>query len=164
MQAAAPASIAFAVRPRWRRVPAMVEKSELSRNTPDWWSQFFAPVRQFGERVAEFFAPSSEAAATPEAYEVSIELPGVSDADIHAEIRDGRLTISGEKKASREEKGKDFYFSERVYGSFRRTFRLPDDADTDRIQAVHKDGVLTVTIPKRVPTAPEAKKIRIERP
>ena len=71
----------------------MVEKSELSRNVPDWWSQMFAPVRQFGERIAEFFAPSSEAAATEDAYEITVELPGVSDADIHAEVRapDGRV-------------------------------------------------------------------------
>ena len=139
----------------------MVEKSELSRNVPDWWSQMFAPVRQFGERIAEFFAPSSEAAATEDAYEITVELPGVSDADIHAEVRDGRLTITGEKRADREEKGKDYYFSERVYGSFRRTFRLPDDADADKIQATHKDGVLSLRIPKQKPRSPEGKRIKI---
>lgn len=139
----------------------MVEKSELSRNVPDWWSQMFSPVRQFGERIAEFFAPNSEAAATDDTYEITLELPGVSDAEIHAEVRDGRLTVTGEKRADREETGKDYYFSERVYGSFRRTFRLPDDADSDKIQASHKNGVLTLRIPKQTPRSPEGKRINI---
>ncbi len=139
----------------------MVEKSDVTPNPSDWWSQFYAPVRQFGERVAEFFSPSSEAATTDENYEITVELPGVGEEDIAVEVHDGRLTVSGEKRAAKEEKGKNYYFSERVYGSFSRAFRLPEDADTDNITANHKDGVLTVTIRKLAPATVEPKKIKV---
>ena len=141
----------------------MVEKSEVAPSRADWWSSVFDPMRRLGERVAEFFAPSSEAATTDDAYEISVELPGVSDEDIHVELHDGRLTISGEKKSSREESGKNFYFSERVYGRFSRSFRLPADANPEGIHAEHKDGVLTIRVAKVVPKAPDVKKIAVKR-
>ena len=106
----------------------MITKSDVTSVVPDWWSHYYAPVRHFGERVAEFFSPSSEAATTENSYEINIELPGVSETDISVEVHDSRLTVTGEKRSKQEEKGKNFYFSERVYGSFRRTFQLPDDA------------------------------------
>lgn len=141
----------------------MVEKSEVGPMTPDWWSQYFNPVRHFGERVAEFFAPSSEAAATEAAYEIAMELPGVADADINVEVEDGRLTVTGEKRAERTEEGKSYYFSERSYGKFRRAFRLPEDADGDGITATHLDGVLTVSVPKRKPSKAKPKSIKVRK-
>ncbi len=139
----------------------MITKSDLTPAFPDWWSHFNAPVRQFGERVAEFFSPSSEAATTEYSYEINIELPGVSEDDISVEIHDDRLTVTGEKRSKHEEEGKNFYFSERVYGSFRRTFQLPADANADKILATQKDGVLTIKIAKSAPTTPKPKKIKI---
>ncbi len=141
----------------------MVEKSDLTPAIPDWWSQFYTPVRQFGERVAEFFSPSSEAASTPDDYEISVELPGVSDDDISVEVHDGRLTIAGEKRSSQEKKGKNFYFSERTYGSFHRAFRLPEDADCEKVLASHKDGVLTVKVARLATSAPKPKKVEVVR-
>ncbi len=139
----------------------MVEKSELTASAPDWWSQFYGPIRHFGERVAEFFSPSSEAAATADSYEISVELPGVGEKDISVEVHDGRLTVKGEKSSSEEKKGKNFYFSERVYGKFQRVFRLPVDADTENVSASHKDGVLTVNIAKLATSTPTPTKIEI---
>ena len=141
----------------------MVEKSDLSSTPNDWWSNFYRPVQQFGHQVAEFFSPSSDAAVSDDCYEINLELPGVSDDDISIEAHDNRLTVTGEKKSSHEETGKNFYFSERVYGSFRRTFRLPVDADDDRITATHKDGVLTIRVAKTQPEKPSSKKIAINR-
>ena len=141
----------------------MVEKSDLTSTVPDWWSHIYGPVRQFGERVAEFFSPSSEAATTAEHYEISLELPGVSDSDISIEIHDGRLNVTGEKRSTHKEEGKDYYFSERVYGAFRRSFRLPSDADPDNVSATNKDGVLTINVAKLTPKSPAPKKVRITR-
>jgi len=141
----------------------MVTKSDLMRTGPDWWSQFYNPVHRFGERVAEFFSPCSDAATTDNNYEISIELPGVSEDEISVEVHDGRLTVTGEKRSEHEEKGKNFYFSERSYGSFRRSFQLPDNADADKVLATHKDGVLTIKIAKSAPDAPEPKKIKVGR-
>lgn len=141
----------------------MVEKSDLVPSAPDWFWNAFAPLRRAGERVAEFFAPNSEAATTEDAYEISVELPGVADEDIHVEVHQGVLSVSGEKKSSREESGKNFYFSERTYGRFSRSFKFPADADPDRVHAEHKDGVLTVRIAKTVPGTPDVRKIAIAR-
>jgi len=141
----------------------MVEKSELAASPNEWWSQFYRPLQQFGERVAEFFAPSSEAASADDYYEISVELPGVGEDDISVEIHNRRLTVSGEKKATHEEKGKNFYFSERVYGSFKRTFQLPADADQDKVMATHKDGVLTIKVAKDKPDTAKPKKVEITR-
>ena len=140
----------------------MVQKSEIIPNQPHWWSQIQTPIRQFGERVAEFFSPSAEAATTKEAYEVSVELPGVDENDIAVEVHGDQLTITGEKRSRREETGKDFYFSERAFGRFRRAFRLPADADADNVSAAHKDGVLTVKIPKLTEPANQARRIAIK--
>lgn len=139
----------------------MVRSTDLSSHPHDWWSHFINPVRQFGERVAEFFSPSAEAAATTESYEIALELPGISEDEIHLEIHGDRLAVSGEKRAQREESGRNYYFSERVYGRFRRTFRVPEDANLDKARAVHKDGVLTITIPKLASKPSEGRRIPI---
>ncbi len=137
----------------------MVEKTEQLQGA--WWPEFFQPLRNVGERIAGFFAPSADAATTGEHYEINVELPGVAAADVDVEIHDGVLTVKGEKRTEREEKGKTYFFSERAYGSFRRTFRLPPDIRADDITADFKDGVLTLRVPKAGPQKEAAKKIEI---
>ncbi len=139
----------------------MVEKSELAETSNDWWSHVYGPMKQFGQRVADFFQPSSEAAVTKDFYEISVELPGVSEDQITLEVHDQRLTITGEKQSSHQEAGKNFYFSERTYGNFRREFRLPVDADSTNILATHKNGVLEIKVAKSSPHTSVAKKISI---
>lgn len=140
----------------------MVQKSEIALTHPNWWTQIYGPMRQLGERVAEFLSPSSEAATTRDAYEVNIELPGVSEDDITVEVHGDQLAVTGEKRSAHEEHGKDFYFSERAFGKFRRTFTLPADADAEKISASHKDGVLAVTIPKLASPAARARRISVK--
>ncbi len=139
----------------------MVEKSDFSSAVPSWFNQMYEPMRRVGEKVAEFFSPSSEAATTDACYEVSVELPGVSDDDIRVELHDGRLSVTGEKRSERQEEDKSYFFSERIYGKFQRVFRLPADADETKVSASHKDGVLTVKIAKAAPQAKGAKSIPI---
>ena len=91
-----------------------------------------------------------------------MELPGVSADDIDVLLNDHVLTIKGKKKAQHEEKTKSYYFSERSYGAFQRSFRLPGDADTDRIGADFTNGVLKLSLPKTGPAAKSEKKIRIQ--
>jgi len=77
-------------------------------------------------------------------------------------LSNGTLTISGEKKDERENKEKDYYFSERRYGSFKRAFRLPEGVDTDKIEASFDKGVLTVRLPKTTEARKAEKKIEIK--
>ncbi len=141
----------------------MVEKTGLSPTSHDWWSHLYGPMKQFGQSVAEFFQPNSEAAMTDAFYEISVELPGVSEDAITLEVHDNRLTVTGEKESRHEEKGKSFYFSERTYGRFRRDFRLPADADANNINATHKDGLLEIRVGKTPAENKSGKKIKISR-
>lgn len=123
----------------------MVEKSHAA----GFWPSLYEPFRNVGNRLADWIAPASEAAAAEDAYRIALELPGVAEDDIHLTLDDGVLTVKGEKRSSREESGETWYFSERQYGSFSRSFRLPPDADPGKVTADLADGVLTVSIRKK---------------
>ncbi len=124
----------------------MVEKS----HTAGWLPGMFEPWSSLRNRIADWFAPASEASTTDEAYEIDLELPGVAPDDIHVSVEGNNLVVKGEKQSERTGEGRSYYFTEREYGSFQRTFRLPADADTDKISADTKNGVLTVRIAKLV--------------
>ena len=123
----------------------MGEKS----SSGNFWPSLYEPFRTMGTRLADWLSPASEASQTSDSYRIAMELPGVAEADITATVEDGLLLVRGEKKSEREEKGDTWYFSERQFGSFSRSFRLPSDADTAKVKAEMKDGVLTVTVPKK---------------
>jgi HSP20 family protein len=119
-------------------------------------------LKSFGKKIADWFAPHSEASAAEDSYDISLELPGVSADDIDVSVHEGHLTIKGEKRAEREEKGRTYFFSEREYGAFERSFRLPTDAQSSKITAEFKDGVLTVKVPKTEPPADRIKRIKVQ--
>ncbi len=108
------------------------------------------------------FAPRVDTAETDAAYEVTAELPGVNEKDIKVSLEDNVLSISGEKKAEREERKKDYVMSERSYGSFKRAFTLPDNVDAEKIAAKFEKGVLKVTLPKTTPTPSKQREIPIK--
>jgi HSP20 family protein len=140
--------------------PDMVEKTEHS----GLWPSLYDPFRSMGARLADWLSPAAEASGGETAYDISMELPGVTDEDIDLSVEDGVVTIRGEKKTQSERKGDTWYFSERQYGAFRRSFRLPADADSSKASAKMKDGVLHVTVPKLSPKeASAARKISISK-
>jgi len=134
-----------------------------STNPFSGWPGLYEPFRTAAAKVADWFAPAAEASHDANSYEVVMELPGVAEKDIDVSVHEGVLTIKGEKRSEREEKGKAFYFSERSYGAFQRSFRLPEDAEENGIGAHVEDGVLRVTVPRARPKASEAKKIAVKK-
>jgi HSP20 family protein len=136
----------------------MVEKS----HTAGWLPSLYEPFRGIGEKIADWFAPRSEASAGEGTYDITMELPGVSSENIDVSVHDGSLTIKGEKRFEREEKGRTYFFSEREYGAFERSFRLPADAQADDITADFKNGVLTVKVPKVGPPPDRSKRIKVQ--
>lgn len=94
------------------------------------------------------WAPSVDISETDAAYLVRAEIPGVKKEDVEVTIQDGMLTIQGERKQETEEKGKKFHRVERCYGSFMRSFQMPDDADAEKVTAEFKDGMLNITLTK----------------
>jgi HSP20 family protein len=107
--------------------------------------------------------PAVDVADTPKGYEITAELPGLDEKNIEVKVADGTLTIKGEKKDEREEKKKDYYLSERHYGSFQRSFAVPEGVDAEKIEANFKNGVLTVTLPKTPEAQSKEKKIEIKK-
>ncbi|OSQ52080.1 Hsp20/alpha crystallin family protein [Marivita geojedonensis] len=137
----------------------MVETNQTS----GFWPSLYAPLRGVGSRIADWLSPASDASSDEDAYRISMELPGVSETDINVTAEAGTLVVSGEKSSEREDKGDTWYFSERQYGSFRRSFRLPADADDGGIVAHMKDGVLEISVPRKKPDTGSAKSIPVRK-
>jgi HSP20 family protein len=131
--------------------------------TAGFWPNLYEPLRNIGQRVADWFAPRSEASAMQDYYEINVELPGVKPDDVEVSVHENSLMVRGERKFERREEGRTFFFSEIEYGSFQRTFRLPADADSDKIDAAFTDGVLNLRIAKASPSKPAGKKISVRR-
>jgi HSP20 family protein len=108
-------------------------------------------------------APAVDIVDKGNAYEITAELPGMDESNIDVKFADGTLTIKGEKRDEREEKKKEYCLSERRYGSFQRSFGVPDGVDADKIEANFKNGVLTVTLPKTPQAQRSEKKIAIKK-
>ena len=107
------------------------------------------------------WAPSVDISETDSEYLIKGEIPGVKKEDVKVTIQDGMLTIQGERKQEKEEKGKKFHRIERSYGSFVRSFRVPDDADENSVKAEFKDGMLNVTLAKSAKAKPKAIEVSV---
>ena len=137
----------------------MVEKS----HTAGWLPNLYDPLRTIGHRVADWFAPRSDASAMEDGYEINVELPGVKADNVDVALDGNSLTVRGEKVSEKEESGRTYFFSEREYGAFQRTFRLPADADHENIKAEFDDGLLRLNIARKKPQKPEEKKIEVRK-
>lgn len=114
------------------------------------------------ERRAPGILPCVDLVANPDAYSLSMEVPGVDAENITLEVREENLVISGEKGCPHAE-GATRIAGERVFGEFRRMWELPEDADVDAISAASKNGVLTVTVPRKAAPEPQHRTIEIAR-
>jgi len=116
----------------------------------------------FGEWEMPFWGgrrwPALDVGETENEFVVKAEVPGCKADDIDISVHGNTLTISGEKKKEEEKKEKGYYHTERSYGSFRRNLVLSSDIDPDKIEAVCKDGVLSITLPK----SEKAKAIKVK--
>ena len=106
-------------------------------------------------------APRVDVAKTEEGYQIEAELPGLDEKDVSVTLSDDVLTIKGEKKAEREEKKKDYYLSERSYGTMQRSFQLPEGVDADKITAKFEKGVLSIALPKSKEAKAKERKIAV---
>ena len=140
----------------------------LVRFTPrsynPWFGGFFqmptaTPSKQgSGSRSGTSFYPSVDIAEDGKKIVLKTDLPGVEEKDIKLTVDDGTLTLSGERKFEKETTEENFHRVERRFGSFTRSFALPETVDTDKISASYKKGVLEVTLPK---TESKEKKVKV---
>jgi HSP20 family protein len=143
--------------------------SRGSRPLQDLWSlpeefeRLFWGLSRASEEEGETaeWAPKVDVYEDSEALRIHAELPGVKKDDVKISVRDGMLTLRGERKFENEDKKENYYRLERSYGSFLRSFTLPNTVDADKIHAAMKDGVLELTIPKKPEAKPKEIKVEV---
>jgi HSP20 family protein len=164
-------------------VPVEVKKAAPAEaSVPDVWRSFRGEMDRLFDRFGfpsfrrmldmepgwrpassfSFSAPAIDMSEDDKAYKISAELPGLDAKDVDLSISGGTLILKGEKRQEKEEKEKNYYFSERAYGSFQRAFDLPASVDRDKIAADFSKGVLTITLPKTPDAQKQQKKIDVK--
>jgi HSP20 family protein len=130
----------------------------------DFWRRPFRSLAGFEKSLAKklIASPAVDVSESDKAYEITAELPGLDEKNIEVSVANGGLTIKGEKNEEKEQTQKDYYVSERSYGSFERHFGLPEGVDPDKIEASFKNGVLKVTLPKTAEAQKPAKQIQVK--
>lgn len=128
---------------------------------PSFGRWFDAPPALHFDNSFSMPAPAMDVSEDKDAYRLTAELPGMSESDIEVAVAASTLTLKGEKKQETEQKDKNYYMSERSYGSFERSFALPDGIDAEHIGAEFAKGVLTITLPKKAEAKAEPKKVEV---
>ncbi|MDA9506473.1 molecular chaperone Hsp20 [Bradyrhizobium sp. CCBAU 11386] len=149
----------------WRPFQAL--RNEIDQIFDDFGNGFWnRPFRSLARLDRDFSksisAPAVDVAESDKAYEITAELPGLDEKNIDVKVANGGLTIKGEKREETEEKKKDYYVSERRYGTFERYFTLPESVNADKIEATFKNGVLKVVLPKTEEAQKPAKTINVK--
>ncbi|WP_028485586.1 Hsp20/alpha crystallin family protein [Thiomicrorhabdus chilensis] len=107
------------------------------------------PSKSSEESSLAGFTPTVNTREGDYAYHIEVDLPGVKKDDISVEVKDNRVTISGERKTKEEVKEEEYYRMESSYGKFERSFTLPENVDAENVSASSNDGVLEVVLPKK---------------
>ncbi len=117
----------------------------MSSNFSDLMDEFFKDVV---DRNRDSFVPGIDISETDDQFLINAELPGMNKEDIDVSLDNGRLTISGERKFEEKENGTTYHRVETRYGSFNRSFQLPDNVDEESINATYENGLLKISIDK----------------
>ena len=134
---------------------------QMRNEMDDMFQRFFGlPAEAKSNDGGNVWAPHVDVSETDKAFLVKADLPGVDPKDVEVNVRDGVLTVRGEKKEQKEEKHKNYHRVERFVGQFYRSIPLPTGVDEENVQASTAKGVLTVTIPKKPEAQP--KKIAVK--
>ena len=127
------------------------------------FDNFFRGGSQADENfMTSYWTPAVDIAEEENEFVVKMELPGVNKDDVKISLESNILTIKGEKKQEKEEKNKSHHRLERAYGSFQRSFTLPMTVKNDKIEAVFKDGVLSITLPKLEEAKPKQIEVKVK--
>ena len=166
-------------------VPVEVKKAPPAQTSlPDVWQSFRSEMDRVFDRFGRGFGfpslrrmfdvqpawgssftfsmPAIDMSEDEKAYKISAELPGIDAKDIDVSVTGDMLVLKGEKHQEKEEKDKNYHFSERAYGSFQRAFELPASVDRDRVAADFSKGVLMITLPKTAEAQKPTKKIEVK--
>ena len=123
--------------------PARYRTPGVSRFFDDLFNEGF-----FNLPAEKSFIPQVDISETEKAFELSFAVPGIDKKDINIDLNDGVLTVSGERKLHNETNEKNYHSVETTYGSFKRSFQLPDNINADHVDAKYEAGILNIIVPK----------------
>lgn len=135
----------------------------LSREFDRLFREAFSPFSTEGELSTRTWAPPVDIYETGDSIVLKAELPGVDPKDVEIRVEDNTLFLKGERKFEKEVKEESYHRVERSYGSFARSFSLPNSIDADKVSAEYKEGVLTLTMPKREEAKPKTIRINVSK-
>ena len=134
---------------------------EPMRELDEFFRRFSGLQRRTGGEGGEW-SPAANISETAAEYIIKAELPEVKKDDVSITLQNGVITISGERKFDKEDKDENTLRVESFYGTFSRSFALPENADQDNIKAESKDGILRVRIPKLAAKSPKSVEIKVQ--
>lgn len=144
----------------WKSRDTWPFTGEFDRMLEDWFPSPMLTTPWFGNGENAF--PPIDVRETDDAYVVETELPGFKPHEFEVKLVDGVLTVSGERKKEKDEKTKAFHRTERYYGRMERQVALPADVEEEKIEAVYKDGLLQMTVPKKVGSKPKTVNVKVK--
>ena len=148
---------------RWNPFREMEDMQRRMSSLFDWNSlRHHAPSGEQESIMVPEWSPLVDIAEDDKEYLIKVELPEVQKEDVKITVENGTLTISGERKSEKEEKGRKFHRVERYYGRFERSFGIPDDADPDAVKAEYKDGLLRVRLGKGEKARPKQIEVKVD--
>lgn len=156
----------------WKRslpIPVQVRRNLFSpfdatfeRMMEEFYQDFDRPSTSFGDWENLMIHPSVDIIDTQEMFKVEAEVPGMGPEDLKILITDRVLTIKGEKTVSQKDKNQNYAVREIAYGSYQRAIPLPESADTEKVKATFKKGMLWIEIPKREESSARYREVKVE--
>jgi HSP20 family protein len=137
-------------------------QSQMNSLFDDFFTGFNGMPRALATGGFGAFSPSVDVKESDKDFTVRAELPGVEEKDIEVTVTNDAVTIKGEKKEEKEDKGKNYYYMERSYGSFNRIIHLATETESGKAEASFKNGVLNITIPKSLAAKAKGTKVPIK--
>jgi HSP20 family protein len=140
------------------RKMTMITRIDPFRELASFFENFSEPTGK-DQLTAGSFVPPVDVYEDEHNLVLKLEVPGVSEEDLNVSVENNTLTVQGERKFEKEEKEENFHRIERRYGSFVRTFRLPNTVDAERVDASYDKGILKITLAKRAEAKPRQIKV-----
>ena len=145
---------------RWDPFKEMATlQDRMNRMFSDAWGRTH---RSEDEYLSGSWIPAVDVRESKDALEITAELPGLDPKEVEVSVENGILTLKGSRTFEKASEGETYHRVERAYGSFERSFSVPTNVDASKVQALYRQGVLHLTLPKREESKPKAIAIKIE--
>jgi|SRR6478609_4576169 len=143
-----------------KRTMTMITRIDPFRELASFFENFSGPTGK-DQLTSGSFVPPVDVYEDEQSLILKLEVPGVNEEDLNVSVENDTLTVQGERKFEKEEKEENFHRIERRYGSFTRTFKLPNTVDAEKVDAAYEKGILKITLAKRAEAKPRQIKVGV---